>query len=66
MVEKSLQSAIKNYWVLNISDRQLFVFREPTKNGYNQKIIFSEHHQLNLLKFPEKFITISQMLRGLN
>ncbi|NEO53982.1 MAG: Uma2 family endonuclease [Okeania sp. SIO3B5] len=56
------RSGIADYWVLDIVDRQLHVFRKPTETGYQNKIILSETENISLLVFPDVSVTVSQML----
>jgi Uma2 family endonuclease len=55
-------SGIKDYWVLDVNQRQLYVFREATPEGYNRKIIVGEHEQICPLEFPNLSIRVDQML----
>jgi Uma2 family endonuclease len=44
-----------------MNQRQVFVFREPVLEGYNQQLILPEDTTLSLIAFPEFEIHISQM-----
>ncbi len=46
------QAGITDYWVLDISDRQLYVLRSPQENGYQREEIIRE----------DVTITIAEML----
>lgn len=54
---------IADYWILDVNQRQVFVFREPVLEGYNQQLILQEDATLSLIAFPEIeiHIHISQM-----
>ncbi len=56
------QAGITDYWVLDISDRQLYVLREPQENGYQREEILRENDKISLLAFPDVTITIAEML----
>ena len=56
------RSGIADYWVLNVGDRQLHVFREPTENGYQSEVIIREHGSISPLQFPIVNIAIQEML----
>ncbi|MEG4352275.1 Uma2 family endonuclease [Microcoleus sp. LAD1_D3] len=56
------RSGIADYWVLNVGDRQLHVFREPTENGYQSEVILGETASISPLEFPAFNIAIQAML----
>ncbi|MEG4343180.1 Uma2 family endonuclease [Microcoleus sp. A003_D6] len=56
------RSGIADYWVLNVGDRQLHVFREPTENGYQSELILGETASISPLQFPAFNIAIQAML----
>jgi Uma2 family endonuclease len=57
------QADIFDYWVLELTNRQLYVFRQPFQGEYQQKIILSESEEISILAFEEIKIKIAQMLR---
>ncbi|MBE9164730.1 Uma2 family endonuclease [Tychonema sp. LEGE 06208] len=56
------RSGIADYWILNVNERQLHVFREPTEDGYQSEIILGESASISPLQFPAFNIAIQQML----
>ncbi|MEG5159477.1 Uma2 family endonuclease [Microcoleus sp. AT3-A2] len=56
------RSGIADYWVLNVNERQLHVFREPTENGYQSEVILGETASISPLEFPAFNIAIQAML----
>ncbi|MEG3930329.1 Uma2 family endonuclease [Microcoleus sp. T3_B1] len=56
------RSGIADYWVLNVGDRQLHVFREPTENGYQSEVFLGETASISPLEFPAFNIAILAML----
>ena len=56
------RSGIADYWVLNVGDRQLHVFREPAVDGYQSEVIFGETAIISPLQFPIVNIAIQEML----
>lgn len=56
------RSGIADYWVLNVRDRQLHVFREPAENGYQSEVIIGENGSISPLEFPALNIAIQAML----
>jgi Uma2 family endonuclease len=59
------RSGIADYWVLNVGDRQLHVFREPTENGYQSEVILAETASISQSEFPAFNIAIQAMLHPL-
>ncbi|MEG4292833.1 Uma2 family endonuclease [Microcoleus sp. C2C3] len=56
------RSGIADYWVLNVNERQLHVFREPTENGYQSEVILAETASISPIEFPAFSIAIQAML----
>jgi Uma2 family endonuclease len=56
------QAKIADYWVLDVVNRQLYVFREPNQEGYQNKIILGESEIISPLNFPNLQISIWEML----
>jgi len=56
------RSGITDYWVLNVNERQLHVFREPADDGYQSEVILGENGSISPLQFPTVNIAIQAML----
>ncbi|MEG4985309.1 Uma2 family endonuclease [Microcoleus sp. BR0-C5] len=56
------RSGIADYWVLNVNERQLHVFREPAEDGYQSEVILGESASISPLEFPAFNIAILAML----
>ncbi len=56
------RSGIADYWVLNVCDRQLHVFREPAEDGYQSEVVLGENASISPLQFPAFNIAIGEML----
>lgn len=56
------RSAIADYWVLDVNNRQLHVFREPTEDGYQSEVILEEDATISPLQFPTCTISVSEIL----
>jgi Uma2 family endonuclease len=56
------RSGIADYWVVNVGDRQLQVFREPSENGYQSEVILAETASISPIEFPAFNIAIQAML----
>ena len=57
------RSGIKDYWVLDVNNRRLYVYREPTKSGYQQEMILEEDDSIASRQFPDCVIRVAEMLR---
>ena len=55
-------AGIVDYWVLNVINRQLHVFREASENGYKSEVVLGENESISPLKFPDLRINILEML----
>ncbi|MCC5639652.1 Uma2 family endonuclease [Nostoc sp. CHAB 5844] len=49
------------YWILDVNQRQVYVFRELNLAGYNQQLILEENESISLIAFSEIKVQISQM-----
>jgi Uma2 family endonuclease len=56
------EAGISDYWVLDVVKRQLYVFREPTYQGYQNQIVLDADAVISPLEFPDFQINIQQML----
>ncbi|MFB8792927.1 MAG: Uma2 family endonuclease [Microcoleus sp.] len=56
------RSGIADYWVLNVNNRQLHIFREPAVDGYQSELILGENGSISPLQFPTVNIAIQEML----
>lgn len=60
------QAGIQDYWVLDVNNRQLHVFRDPTATGYGRHLILSEPNQVTPLVFPHLTLDLTAMLPPVN
>ncbi len=56
------QACLADYWVLDLKNRQLHIFRNPTPTGYTSHLILTEPNQASPLAFPSIEIAISSIL----
>ncbi|MGD2182900.1 Uma2 family endonuclease [Lusitaniella coriacea] len=56
------QAGIADYWVLDIKNRQLHIFREPTPTGYTRHLILTEPNQAVPLAFPNLTLSLTSIL----
>ncbi len=60
--EKGLIYAKANlpeYWVLDVSDRQAYIFRNPTSKGYNSETVLSDNGVIKPVSFPSVSLSLS-------
>ena len=56
------RAGIADYWVLDVGNRRLYLFREPTPMGYASHRILTEPASLSPLAFPDISIQLSEIL----
>ena len=57
------RSHIDDFWVLDINERQLHVFREPSEDGYDSQMILSEDSTVALSAFSTCTFCVREMLQ---
>ncbi|MGL5032999.1 MAG: Uma2 family endonuclease [Microcystaceae cyanobacterium] len=57
------EANIADYWVLDLTKRRLYVYRQPTREGYQQEQILSEQDSISPLSFPDLQFKVGEMLR---
>jgi Uma2 family endonuclease len=58
------QSGIQDYWILDVNQRQLYVFRSPMATGYAYEVVLSELDVISPLAFSDCQIVVGEMLRS--
>ena len=58
------RSGIAEYWVLDVSDRKLHVYRVPSATGYQSETILSDALTVAPLAFPECVFAVKELLRS--
>ena len=56
------QAGISDYWVLDLKNRQLHIFRDPTPTGYTRHLILAEPNSAAPLAFPNLKISLTAIL----
>ncbi|MEG3923890.1 MULTISPECIES: Uma2 family endonuclease [unclassified Microcoleus] len=59
------RSGIADYWVLDVNNRQLHVFREPSQDGYQSIVVLEDDASISPLQFPDFYFMVGEMLRPL-
>jgi len=57
------KSGIADYWILDVNQRQLHVYRLPSPDGYQSETILSEDVAISPLAFPNCAIALRELLR---
>lgn len=52
---------ITDYWIVDLIERQVYIFRNPSKQGYQSKTILNKNASLVPLTFPEIEIPFSEL-----
>jgi Uma2 family endonuclease len=58
------RSGIPEYWVLDVNGRELYVYREPSSDGYQDRRILAETLTVAPLAFPDCAIAIRDLVRS--
>jgi len=56
------KAGITDYWVLDLKNRQLQVFRTPVPTGYTSHLILTEPNQISPLAFPHFSLSLGSIL----
>ena len=62
--EKALiyaKANISEYWILDVSNRQAYIFRHPTPKGYKSETVLSGSGVINPLDFPSLSLSLAEM-----
>jgi Uma2 family endonuclease len=57
------RSGILDYWILDVNQRRLYVFRSPTATGYGSERVLSAADEIAPLAFPDCLMAVGEMLR---
>ncbi|OCR02539.1 hypothetical protein BCD67_01235 [Oscillatoriales cyanobacterium USR001] len=52
---------IPEYWILDVNERQVYVFREPGNDTYQQEIILNEEAIFSMVAFPEIAVSVGEL-----
>ena len=56
------QAGITDYWVIDVKNRQLNIFRDPTPMGYRSHLILTEPNQAGPLAFSSLVLSLTSIL----
>ena len=52
------KAGILEYWVVDVENRQIYVFRRPQADNYESEVIFRQG-KINPLAFPDISVSVS-------
>lgn len=55
-------AGIADYWVLDITEQQLHIFRKPSQVGYQRQLILRGQQSISLLAFSDCNITVQDCI----
>ena len=55
------KASIPDYWILDVNTQQVYVFREPTPDGYHQETVLTANTVLAPVVFPDITIPLNQL-----
>ncbi|GAX41832.1 hypothetical protein NIES4075_28290 [Tolypothrix sp. NIES-4075] len=58
------KSGIGDYWILDVNQRKLHVYRLPSPDGYQSETILSEDVTISPLPFADCAIALRELLRS--
>lgn len=56
------KAGIQDYWVIDLKNRQVHIFRNPQSTGYASHLMLDESQTVSPLAFPAVIISISSIL----
>ncbi len=56
------QAGIEEYWVIDLKNRQVHIFRMPTATGYTNHLILTEPNEFSPLAFSELVLSVTSIL----
>ena len=57
------RSGVREYWILDVNSRQLYVFREPGMESYRNQVVLAESDLIAPLAFPDCQVSVQDLLR---
>lgn len=58
------KSGIVEYWVLDVINRQIYIFRNSSPEGYQSQLIVAEGDVISLMSFSDHKIMVTELLRS--
>jgi Uma2 family endonuclease len=55
------ENGIPEAWLIDVNDRSLIIYRQPTPEGYQTTQVLNGEENLSLLAFPEITINVSEI-----
>ncbi|MEA5569966.1 Uma2 family endonuclease [Calothrix sp. UHCC 0171] len=61
-IKSYAKAGIKDYWVLDVINRQLYVLRELLQEGYGNEVVLDENAIICPLQFPDLHVQVREIL----
>jgi Uma2 family endonuclease len=58
------KAGILEYWVLDVINRQIYLFRNPSPDGYQDQRQVAEGDVVTLVAWRDRAIAVSELLRS--
>jgi Uma2 family endonuclease len=52
---------IVEYWILDVVDREAYIYRNPEPQGYQSEVVFQDNAIIRMLAFPDIEINLSEL-----
>jgi Uma2 family endonuclease len=56
------RAGVAEYWILNLRDRQLEVYRDPSEFGYRSVVVYGEDERVSPLHAPQAAVRVGDLL----
>jgi Uma2 family endonuclease len=56
------RTGVREYWLLNLPQNQLHVFRDPDSHGYRSEVIIRADESVAPLAFPQETVALAEIL----
>ncbi len=56
------RAGIPEYWVIDLSKRQIYVHLQPRPDGYTEAVIYTEGEEVAPLAKPDAFVRVGELL----
>jgi Uma2 family endonuclease len=54
---------VPEYWIVNLVDRAIEVYRDPVKGKYTSKTVHARGDSVTMLRFPDVTVAVSDVIR---
>jgi Uma2 family endonuclease len=58
------ERGVPEYWIVDVVSRRVVVHRDPAGGTYRSTRVFERHESIELLRFPDVSVLLSDVLKG--